>query len=152
MKRFACFFLVFLLLATIAPMTCYAAETDGEKVVARFHDGSYITEKIVVNGMRYSKVRSGDKVRTYYGGDGSVAWKVTLSASFTYTGSSAICDSASCSVSIYNSAWYTISKSSDKSGNTAYGYATLGEKYLGVTVSKVPVSLSLSCDANGNLS
>lgn len=46
----------------------------------------------------------------------------------------------------------TISKNTTRGGNTATGSATIGEKVGGVTVMKIPVNLTLSCDANGNLS
>ena len=55
-------------------------------------------------------------------------------------------------VTIYDSSWYTVSKSASKSGNTATGSVIMGDTANGVTVKRVPVSLTLTCDANGNLS
>ena len=34
----------------------------------------------------------------------------------------------------------------------AVGELTMGRKFLGITVEKVPVSMRITCDANGNLS
>ena len=86
------------------------------------------------------------------GKNGTAQWKATLSGSFTYTGSSATCTSSSVDVTVYDSSWYTISKSSNKSGSKATASVTMGEKLAGVTVTKVPISLAMTCDKNGNLS
>lgn len=125
---------------------------ENKQVPIYFEDGSYVTVEVIRNGMRASGSVTGSKVYTHHDSSGSENWKVTLTGSFTYTGSSATCTSSSVDVTIYDSAWYTISKSSSKSGNTASASVTMGEKRGGVTVTKVPVSLSLSCDKNGNLS
>ena len=54
-------------------------------------------------------------------------------------------------VTIYNSDWSVGSKSTSRSGNTAYGYLTMNRKIVGGTQG-VPVTVTLSCDKNGNLS
>lgn len=152
MKRFVCIVLIAVLMILAVPMNCLAAEAESEIIIARFEDGSYITETIETSPTRASGTKTGSKVDTYYSGSGKTLWKVTLTGTFTYTGTSATCTNSSVATSVSDSAWYTVSKSASKSGSTAYGSATMGEKVLGVTVSKVPVSLSLTCDANGNLS
>lgn len=152
MKRFLCVLMVAALLAALVPMNCLALEVEEETVTARFDDGSYITESIQVYHTRASGTVTGSKVKTYYGENGVAEWKAVLTGTFTYTGTSSTCTNASCTVTIYESAWYTISKSASKSGNTAYGSVTMGYKLLGVTIKEVPANLSLKCDENGNLS
>ena len=115
-------------------------------------DGSYITIEITTLGERASGSVTGNKVYTHYDENGTSNWKAILSGSFTYIGSSATCTSSNMSVSIYDSSWYTVSKSASKSGNQAMGSAIMGRTSLGNTVARVPVSLTLTCDANGNLS
>lgn len=127
------------------------AEQSSEKIVY-FEDGSYIITTITETQSRGAYSKSGTSTSTYYGSDGTAKWKATLSGSFTYNGSSATCTSSSCNVTIYNSSWYTISKSAGKSGNTASGSATVGYKVLGVTTNQVTRNITLSCDKNGNLS
>lgn len=152
MKRIICSILVACLLLTVAPFHAYAAElSDREEEIIYFEDGSYITISVRVNPSRAAGSVSGDKVYTYYY-DGGTAWKAVLTGSFTYTGSSATCTSSSCDVTVYNSAWYTVSKSASRSGNSATASVTMGRKLLGITVEKIPTSLKLTCDANGNLS
>ena len=152
MKRLSSFFLLITMLICVFPLNCVAQETQEEYIVEYFSDGSYMTEKIISSSMRASGTKSGSKVKSYYGSDGETEWSVTITGTFSYTGSSATCTSASCSVTVYDSAWYTISKSASKSGSTATGNVTMGEKLLGVKVDEVSTSVSLKCDANGNLS
>lgn len=149
MKRTLSLCIAFFLVLSMIPLQAEAAQYE----VQYFEDGSYlVTYILTTEDALYSSSKNGSKVNTFHAADGTVVWEVKLTGSFTYNGSSSSCTKASCSVSHYTSDWYTISKSSSKSGNTAYGDATIGEKVLGVTVRKVPVSLSLSCDANGKLS
>lgn len=86
-----------------------------------------------------------------YNSDGISKWNAVLTGSFSYNGSSATCSSSSVDVTIFDSDWYVISKYASNSGNTATASVTVGRRYDGSTI-KVPVSLSLKCDANGNLS
>lgn len=151
MKRVVTCCLLIAMIFCIIP-TFGKAETVEEKVVAVFEDGSYITEEIAVTQNRASGSKAGTKSHTYYAGDGTAKWKATLTGTFTYTGTSSTCTGASCNVTIYDSAWYTISKSATKSGNMATASVTMGQKLLGITISQISTSLSITCDANGNLS
>ena len=148
MKKFLCGVCAFLLIVAMLPVSAACAETE----TICFEDGSYATIHISFTNSRASGSITGKKTFNYYNSNNVRQWKAVLTGSFTYTGSSATCTSSSMDVTIYDSAWYIVSKSSGKSGSTARGNATVGEKLLGVTVSSVPVSLTLSCDANGNLS
>lgn len=119
-----------------------------------FDDGSYMTVE-VTRAVRASGSVTGSKPYTYYNSSynssGVVQWQAVLTGSFTYTGSSATCTASSVDVTVYDSAWKVISKSASKSENTATASVSM-RKVVGVTVMTVPVSMSLSCDANGNLS
>lgn len=150
MKRVLSIALAILLMMTAFPIGASAVCED--RIITYYDDGSYMVEEIWISSIRASGTVSGNKATTYYDNNNTALWKATLSGTFTYNGSSATCTVSSCTVSIYNSAWYTISKSASKSGNAAYGTGTVGEKLLGVTVQRVPFSLTLSCDKNGNLS
>ena len=150
MKRLLCCLLVLITTLCVLPIRSYAAEGDREFMY--FNDGSYTTVEIISQGGRASGSVTGNKVSTHYDSDGNIKWKAVLTGSFTYTGSSASCTSASVGVTIYDSAWYAISKSASKNGNTAYGWITMGRKVSGVTVAKVSADMTLSCDSNGNLS
>ena len=88
----------------------------------------------------------------YTSSNGITQWKATLKATFTYDGSTSRCTSVdSPSVVIYDNTWSLDSKSCSKSGNTATGNITMAKKLL-LGSSKAPITLTLSCDKNGNLS
>lgn len=151
MKRVISFVLLFTLVLGMLPISSYALEEERSTVVY-FEDGSYMTETLSIIPSRGSQTVTGSKAKNYYASDGELAWRAILTGTFTYTGSGATCTASSCSVTIYNSAWYTISKNATKSGNTASASVTMGKKLLGITVNTIPATVSLSCDANGNLS
>lgn len=150
MRRILCCLLV-LTMAICALPVLSCAERDSSNI-KYFSDGSYTITEIHRGSVRSSRSVTGSKVNTHYDSDGTAKWKAVLTGSFTYTGSSAKCTSSSANVTIYDSAWFTVSKSASKSGNTASAQITMGRKVSGVTVAKVSSDMTLSCDGNGNLS
>lgn len=126
--------------------------TEECSIVRYEDDGSYTVESIAYLNSRTSGTKSGSKNKRYYDDNGTLQWTVTVTGTFCCNGSSATCTASSCSVSISNSEWYTISKNASKSGNSATGTVTMGRKILGVTTKQVSSSVTLTCDANGNLS
>ena len=151
MERFVAFFVAFVLTISALPLAIGAEKYDGESLVVQFEDGSYITEKITLTQFRRGGTVSGSKEQNLYDSNGNICWKVILYGTFSYNGSSATCTSSSCDVTLYSSDWYVISKSAGKSGNSATASVTMGELAAGVTVSRVPVSLTLKCDGKGNV-
>ena len=141
-----------LILIVSLPVQAFAAETAETSSVIYLENGDYITITIQEIEGRASGTTSGHKDLTYTASSGTVCWKATLSGTFTYTGTSATCTASSCSVTIYENNWYTVSKSATKSGNTATATITMGRKFLGVTIAKDTYDITLSCDKNGNLS
>ena len=150
MRRIFSFALVLVVFITMLPMTVYA-EDKNENVVY-FEDGSYLTIFMDKEYLRASGSQTGRKTYQYTDSDGDIAWKVVLNGTFAYTGSSAQCMSSSVDVTIYISGWYVLSESAGKSGASATGDVTMGLKMLGITIKKVPLTMTLTCDANGNLS
>ena len=143
MKRFISLMLMAVLLFCTIPVRGSAV---GNQVQ------TFYFEEVITNGARASGSKSGSKPYTYYDSDGKTLWKATLTGSFTYNGSTATCTSSRVDVTIYDSTWHTASKSSNKSGNTASASVTMEKRQLGITVTSKSVSMSLSCDKNGNLS
>lgn len=153
MKRSICTLLAVVFFFSLFPLKCDAVEvTEPKNVVTYYADGSYSIEEISAVETRASGTKTGTKTNSHYSSAGVLEWKAVLTGTFSYTGSSATCTSSSCDVTVYNSAWYTISKSAGKSGSSATAAVTMGKKLLGVTVDQRSVNLKLTCDANGNLS
>ena len=149
MKRFISLVMLVIVIAGIIPITVGAEENGAE--IIRFDDGSYMIVEMVSGKTRSSKSVTGSKKYTYYNSDDVSQWNAVLTGSFNYNGTSATCSSSSVDVTIFDSGWYVVSKYASKSGNTATASVTMGWRYDGSTI-KVPASLSLKCDKNGNLS
>lgn len=150
-KRFACALFIFVLIVSL-PTKAFATNYNETASIIYLEDGSYITITTVEIETRASGSKTAQRTYTCTANDGTVCWTATLTASFSYTGSSATCTSSDCSVTVYKSNWYTVSKSATKSGNTATATVTMGRKVLGITIAKDTYNISISCDPNGNLS
>lgn len=96
---------------------------------------------------RASGTTTGHKDYQYSDGTGVVFWTLTVRGAYSYTGFSATCTDVSCTYSIADSAWSRVSTSKSRSGNTATAYGTFARDGQNKSA-----SVSLSCDANGNLS
>lgn len=152
MKKRIISVLLFLILVLALIPSSFAAEMINDTDIIYFEDGSYLTFTIEEISARASGTKTGTKACTYTDSDGAVRWQAVLTGTFTYTGTTATCTASSCSITIYDDAWYTVSKSATRSGNTANAAITMGRKVLGITVTKKDYQWSLSCDKNGNLS
>lgn len=152
-KRIISAILLCLLLLTAIPNDAYAYEvSDSCDEVIHFEDGCFLTISIEEYASRAASTKSGRKTYTYRDANGVELWNAVLTASFTYTGTSSTCTSASCVVTIYDSNWYEKSNTTTRSGNTATTELTIGKKFLGVPFTTFSYTITLSCDENGNLS
>lgn len=153
MKRLLSIVLSFTLLLTLLPTNTYAAANSStDTSIIYLDDGSYITVELTWADTRATNTKTATKTYTNKASNGDEQWRAVLRGTFTYTGTTVACTAASCDVTITNTNWYIVSKSATKSGNAAVGELTMGRKFLGITVEKVPVSMRITCDANGNLS
>lgn len=124
---------------------------------AYLDNGDSITTELTVDQNPVStcattKTTSGSKTVKYRNASGNILWSFTLSASYTYNGSSATCTSVSTSSSINDTAWKLSNITKSKSSNKATGSVTAKEYFLGVPFNTVTESLTLTCNASGNLS
>lgn len=153
MKRNVISLMLALLLIAALPMSVLAAEP--ARVTAEteyFEDGSYLVTTISESAARASGTKEGKKIQSYYNPGGSLAWQATLTATFTYNGTTAGCTSVSCPVTIYNTAWSLVSRVTSRSGNTATANFTMGYTSSSGSVSEYPYTITLICDKYGNLS
>lgn len=129
-----------------------AAEMYENRNTITFEDGSYIEIIIEDISTRANNTKNGYKTYSFYDSQDNLEWQAKLSASFTYDGTTSNCTSASCTVTVYDSKWYEVSNNTTRSGNTATTALTMGQKFLGVTISKPEYTITLTCDKDGNLS
>lgn len=136
------------------PCTTFASNSiitvDESSEITYLDDGSYYVTTITESLARSTK--SGSRSTTYYSSSDVALWKVTIKGTFSYDGTSATCTSASHTVTIYDSAWYTYSQNSYESSNKAIAEVTMKQKMLGITITTRNVTLTITCDKNGNLS
>ena len=146
--------LYILTIATIfLTVPCGSAEAlDERDDIIYLESGAYIE---VSRGV-LSVTASGTTTRyvdyNCFSSDGTALWNIRLSGTFTYNGTTATCTSSSCTVDIYDTSWYEISRSATKSGASAYASVEMGRKVLGITVERETYELSLTCDKDGNVS
>lgn len=99
-----------------------------------------------------TQTKSASKTYNLKNSDGDVLAKFKLTATFSYNGSASSCTSVSHSTTIYDDAWEFKSASSSKSGKVATGNFTLKKYVLFICTQTVTDSITITCDANGNLS
>lgn len=116
----------------------------------------YCDETIEIISMepatRATKTITGKKTASIKNSSGKVLWSVTVTGSFTYTGSKATCTNSSVSAQSNDNRWKISSKSHSKSGNTAT--ATASAKYYldGSLIATQNKTVKLTCSASGKLS
>lgn len=139
--------------------TCASAkemDSSSEVIVEYFPNGDYITSTITTQDLDAStfattSTRKGTKNYNYKSG-GTVLWTVSVSATFTYNGSTSKCTKSTVSAVSKSSLWTIAKKSASKSGNSATATAT-AERYAAfVKVESITRSVTLKCSATGVLS
>ncbi|MBE5064026.1 hypothetical protein INF30_12255 [Lachnospiraceae bacterium DSM 108991] len=155
-KKVLCLLIVtlFFSFSSIAVADAAAPQRVLSKETTYLDDGSYFETIIYVNteiNTRANNTKTGTKTTTYKA-DGKVLWYVSVTGSFTYTGSSSKCTSASVKAESYNQYWKISNKSSSYSGNKAKGKATAKLYYGPLPAATINKEVVLSCDSNGNLS
>lgn len=79
-------------------------------------------------------------------------FSVTVTGTFTYTGSSSTCTKSVASAISKNANWKISSKSASKSGNKATAKATAKRYVDGTAVETQNCTVILTCSSNGSLS
>ena len=133
------------LLATAIAVPCFAQENN--QVITTYTEdlGNGITVVTTITKAVTRSTTSTTKTKDYYSG-GQQIGRAALYGSFSYNGSTAQATSAG-GTGTGTNGWNFGSQSTWTSGNSAHLSATLTK---GGT--SVPVSISLSCDAHGNVS
>lgn len=150
-KRYMSFFLVLALLVVLLPVRAEAAQIVTTEI-EYLPNGGYIETVVTETANRAGGTKTGTKVKRFIDTDGKEEWVIQLQGTFSYNGITATCTNAVCNVTVTASDWYVVSKTASKSGAVATANVTMGQKVLGITISKPSYVLTLTCDKNGNLS
>lgn len=134
------------LLSVSASAAGAAASVDGL-------DGSGTFAQETTYTVQPNGAKTGQTTYEFRRSDGAPIWQITVSATFTYNASGGRCVYVyTPSVVVYDDDWCVVSKSAARDGDTAIGNITMGLKLLSGRINELPVTLTLSCDKNGNLS
>lgn len=151
-KKHIGFFCFILALCFCLGFSAYAAEPE-EILISQstefYEDGTSCVISVYqdIPSTRASGTTTGHKDYDYKDERNVIVWTLTVHGSYSYNGVSATCTSVSCGYSIADSSWSRVSTSKSRSGNTATAYGTFAKGGQNQSA-----SVSLSCDANGNLS
>lgn len=151
MKRMTTVLLAMLMLVVMCPTNAFAGEVATDQYVEYFEDGSYIVTELKTSGISTftASTKNYSKSASYYNSDNEKEWTVTLSGTFSYTGSSATCTKATKSYKIYDDHWKVTSSSASKSGNKATGNFTVKRYLAGIPIRTVNKTLTITCSNSG---
>ena len=151
MKRIA---LLLAICICLYSLTCSAyAKNNDVTEIEYFADGSYIITVLETNASTCFDRSTISKTKTtyYYDSSNNLDWKASLTASFSYNGTTSSCTSASIGYNIYDNNWRLTSSDCSKSGATATGNFTFKHYTLGIPTNTINRTLTLTCDPNGNI-
>ena len=129
--------------------TSYLSKDETICSIELFENGSYAVTTIKNVGHNTKGTVTKNKSYTYYDSSNVQQWMVSLTATFSYNGSTASCTSATPSYSINNTAWKITKAETSISGATATGDFTAKKYVLLVPIQTVNKTLTLTCSASG---
>lgn len=154
MKKKISFFilsLLFVFTLTLQPLAVQASPANTTVTREYLPDGSYYETVLETIQVR-STVNNARKTLTYKNSSGKSLWYVTVTADFSFNGSTSHCTSASATAGSYTSTYKISSKSSGRSGNSGWARATADAYSNGSYVSSMTRTVYIYCDKNGNVS
>ena len=128
------------------PVSALSANKVTETTIEYLENGDYIETVLTYEDSLTRATKSGSKTKNYKNSSGTTLWSVTVTCTFSYTGSLSSCTSVSHSAKSYSSSWTIKSVSSSRAGNTGTANATA--TYLSTNYQ---MSVSLSCSTYGEL-
>lgn len=140
------------LLTAVLLVFCMAlpvmASDPSEETVLTFEDGSYLVVTLDTAPLTRTTSPVAAKTYSYYDVDDERKWDYTLMTQFSYNGSTSEALDTRVSVSIYDRAWSLAENNDYCQGPYAIGEAVF-EHSSGETV---PITVTIYCDKNGNIS
>lgn len=157
MKKIKNILLVTFIFSILLTCNSVSASTQNPNITTKItylDNGDYLETTIYENDAvltRATSKKTGTKTTTYKS-DGKALWYVSVTGTFTYTGTSSKCTAASVKAASYVDTWKISNKSSSYSSNTATGKATAKLYYGPLPVTTINESVILICNSKGDLS
>lgn len=156
----------FILVLTLITFACFANITPIETKAAgppsptiEMLENGYYYETIIVDAetdgissRAASNTITKTKTTQLKNSSGSVLWSVSITATFTYDGSTSKCTSCTPSARSYASTWSIKSVTSSKSGNSATATAIAVQTTAVGTTYEYTKSVTIKCSATGVIS
>lgn len=140
-----------MILMTILLIVCTAfpvmASENANNRVITFENGSYMVITLEMDQYSRTLTPQVTKTYTYYNASDDRQWAYTLTAQFTYDGSSAEAIVAKPAAIIYNRDWVLTDSDAYCQGAAAIGEAVFEHSTMGA----VPITVTIRCDKNGNI-
>ncbi len=158
MKKILSFTLSIIIILFIFPINTYAKydNTIISQKIEYLNNGFYIIKTLTVdaqnNQIRTSSTKTGSKTIIIYNSNDEAMVTLKLTASFSYTGTSATCTNVVPSYTIHNSYWKVPIAIGTKNGNSAIGQFTAKKYWLGLLVQTINESTTITCSNTGVLS
>lgn len=121
---------------------------NGDRIVTVIEDAT--PDDTAVSPLATTKTITKTKTRYYQSNSGTNLWSASITATFTYDGSTSKCTSCSHSAAAYAQYWSIKSVSSSKSGNSATTDCVATYTYVFAT--DYSMSVTITCSANGTIS
>ena len=147
----------FVLLLSLLVSFSYALENQGGAVISVstffYEDGSRDVIMIIRSDPgRTVHTLTGYVIQNHYSSENELVWRVKLTGTFTYDGTTSSCTDAYTTITFYKSGWSVLAENTGHTGCTASTCVMLGKNVLGVVLHAATVNLTLTCDKDGNLS
>lgn len=137
----------------INPINCFA---DEKTTVTKEYlgDGIYVETYVIDHKISCfaTNTVSKTKVSDYKNSKGTLIYRISVTGTFTYNGTSATCTASSVNAETYLSDWKVVSKSASKSGNTASATAIFSQYLNGHLIQSKNPTITLTCSATGVVS
>lgn len=148
MKKSRILLFIFILLFSTC-FTSFANDTSEiSNHVEYLADGSYYIIRLTSNDTpARTSTRTASKDISYYSSSKILLWRFTVTGTFTYNGVVSSCNNATNSISVSNSNWSVVSRSSYPSGSSAVGNITMHQ----TGGSNISRTVTLTCSPNGTL-
>lgn len=162
MKKNLFTYLLLLIIVFLATSLTVSAESpqNYEIIDRSYEDGYYIETSISTNyetssnlhTLSNTKYITKTKTISSKNSSGNVMWSLSIKATFSYNGKTAVCTSCSHSASAPGKTWTIKNASSSKSGNSATAKATIVHKDVSGVQNIYTRSVTIKCSANGTVS
>ena len=157
MKKIMLFLLSIIIIFSNLSFAVYAEvdQTVVSETTVYFEDGSYMVTSLVVEDTlitRATSTTSGSKKVIIYNANDEKLVELKLSATFSYTGSSATCTNVAPTFTVYNSNWRVTKSTGTKSGNKGIGEFIAKKYTLGINTQTIEETITITCSNTGTLS